>query len=126
MVVILWADAMNNVTPGWTLIQRTEVPYDPAGSPKLGDTSYENIKLMIRRKVASKIEGIKGTRYQELIYVIIPIHSLAEIEVVPKVNYTFLEKDGVRWRTIGLLDLSDDPYYMCYNLTLEKDRARRT
>ena len=124
-MVILWADAMNQLTSGWTLIHRVEVPYDPAGTPKSGNTSYTGIKMSIKHTTASKIEGTKGTRYQELIYAVIPIHSLTEIGIVPRVNYTFLEKDGVRWRTVGLLDLSDDPYYMCYNLTLEKDRARR-
>lgn len=125
----MWQEARIHGSNNWQWIQRNDT-YSPSGSTKTGRTVYSNLRIWVTDTNLMKVSRSKGTIMNQYKYALIDKFQLiqdpdiAYDEVTPQVNRTFLKKDGVMYKVIGILDLTEDPNYFCYYFTLKREEIR--
>lgn len=117
----MWRDANYNATSGWVWIDDT-YSYDPSGGEQNSRTEYEDLKLWTVRDDIMMRNRKNGVTKQGMLYAVIPKFTLEEWDLTPTLNHTFLKSpQNITYKVIGILDLTHDPDYFCYYLTLKRE-----
>ena len=119
-MVILWQEVMATGERGWEWIQRTDT-YSKSGSNKDGRVIYEDLKILMLTDDVISTSRSKGTIVTQYFECFVPKFELTDDEIVPIINRTFFRKNGITYKVIGIHDLTNDPEFFCYRLTLRRD-----
>ena len=117
----MWCEVMATGDRGWQWIQREDTGYDKSGSIKDGRVIYEDIKILMLTDDVVRITRSKGTIITQYFECFVPVFQLTDEDIVPIINKTFFKKNGITYKVIGIHDMSTDPEFFCYRLTLRRD-----
>jgi hypothetical protein len=117
----MWNEAERHGNRNWVWIERNPT-YSPDGTRKEPNTEYENIRMWVTRSHTMMKDRKKGVINTSVYYIIISKFDLEYWDLTPHVNKTFFRRpDGVTFKTIGIMDYTNDPDYLCYYLTVKRE-----
>lgn len=115
----MWQSVYADQSTGWDWIVRNYTYNRDGGESSF--ITYHDIKIRFVNASRFDRRDKYGKTNTEVTHAIVPKFELTDDELTPKTQVTFLRKAGIVYRVIGVQDLTEDPAYFCYYLTLRRD-----